>query len=105
MLICKSCCDGTGKHELQDLQGVTVADVLHRDWERNRGLMQNRACRSVALGAVVSPAWFKRRLDVAMTAVFAAGISVIGSILLGSVLPARPSSPVASASVGVCGTG
>ena len=55
----------SGRHELRELQGVTVAQVINRDWKRIRRLMQSPACRSVGLGAVVSPAWFKDRLDVA----------------------------------------
>ena len=46
------------RHELRDLQGVRIQDVLKRDWDRIRRFMQNPACRSFGLGAVVSPAWF-----------------------------------------------
>ena len=51
------------RHELRDLQGVRVQDVLKRGQDRIRRFMQNPACRSVGLGAVVSPAWFGRVVD------------------------------------------
>ena len=50
-------------HKLRDLQGVRAQDVLKRDWDRIRHFMQNPACRSVGLGAVVSPAWFGKVVD------------------------------------------
>ena len=51
------------RHELCDLQGVRVQDVLKRDWDGIRRFMQKAACLSVGLGAVVSPAWFGKVVD------------------------------------------
>ena len=59
------CCVAAERHELWDLQ-----DVVKRDWDRIRRYMQNPACQSVGLGAVVWVAW------VALKVIVAIGVTV-----------------------------
>ena len=49
------------RHELWDLQ-----DAVKRDWDRIRRYMQNPACRSIGLGAVVWVAWVALEVIVAI---------------------------------------
>ena len=46
------------RHELQDLQHTQARDLLDLDWNKIRkACAANAGCRTVALGASVSPAW------------------------------------------------
>ena len=51
----------SGRHEVVDLGLANVEDVRRCDFKRLRELMKNPACRTVCLGATVSPAWFRER--------------------------------------------
>ena len=49
----------SGRHEAVDVGNVDIQVFRRCDFEHMRRLMKNPACRSVALGATVSPAWFQ----------------------------------------------
>ena len=49
----------SGRHEALDVGNVDVQACHRCDFEHRRRLMKNPGCRTVALGATVSPAWFQ----------------------------------------------
>ena len=55
----------SGRHEAEDVGTVDIRAMQRCDFKHLGSLMVDHGCRSVALGATVSPAWFRERTEVA----------------------------------------
>ena len=60
-LYCWSRFLATGRHEAPEVSGVDHTKVVNVAWQPVRAQMKRPACRTAALGAAVSPAWFHGR--------------------------------------------
>ena len=74
----------TSRHEVQDLHHTQAKDLLSLDWDLIRKVAATSAgCRTVSVGASVSPAWRANCVPFVTTPL------VLGNILPGTVLPVR----------------
>ena len=55
----------SGRHEVEDVGMFDIRAICRCDFKHLRSMMVDPGCRSVALGATVSPAWFRERPEVA----------------------------------------